>query len=296
MSNLISQSIVEVVASLADTKARVSALERIISNGYIPTEVAETAINWIDERRFLKQCGRLVGPRESGKSRLCEEYENRDFDRVVRIKAPTDCSSKKVHRLILKGMNHAAKIRHRDDPRPVVVDSVPRLGVEVILIDNASNLDLEALSDLKDLYDETEVTIIFSGTSDLDVLLDAAGLLGSFPYYYPLASLSEVDFKKVLDAIEKKALNLPSESMLSEGEKFEILTACTGSLIGCLMKLLPTAILYSVQKVPGHGKDMGSQSESKLMYKLDNISLEALRKIAPGFGVKVPSKKANSHD
>jgi hypothetical protein len=141
MSDLVPQPLVEIVASLADTKAKVSALERLISSGYIPTQVAETGLNWIDERRFLKQCGRLVGPRESGKSRLCEEYENRDFDRVIRLKASTNCSSKKLHQLILKAMNHAAKVRRRDDPRPVVVESVTSLGVEVILIDNAHNLD-----------------------------------------------------------------------------------------------------------------------------------------------------------
>jgi DNA transposition AAA+ family ATPase len=294
MSDLAPQAIVEVVASLADTKARVSALERIISNGFISTHVTETGINWIDERRFLKQCGRLVGPRESGKSRLCEEYENRDFERVIRLKAPTNCSSKRLHRLILKAMNHAAKVRRRDDPRPTVVESVTPLGVEVILVDNAHNLDLEALSDLKDLYDETGVTIIFSGTSDLDVLLENADLLGSFPYHYPLAPLLEADFKKVLDTIEEIALNLPCPSLLSEGEKFEILTRCTGSLIGRLMKLLPTAILYSVQKVSEQEKPTEGEAECMPVYKLDNISLEALKKLEPGFGVKVPSRKANS--
>lgn len=294
MSELAPQAIVEVVDSLADTNAKVSALERLISIGYIPTKVAETGITWIDERRFLKQCGRLVGPRESGKSRLCEEYENRDFDRVIRLKAPTNCSSKKLHRLILKAMNHAAKVRHRDDPRPIVVNSVTPLGVEVILVDNAHNLDLEALSDLKDLYDETGVTIIFSGTSDLDVSLDKAELLGSFPYSYPLNPLSEADFKKVLDTIEEKVLNLPSKSLLSEGEKFEILTTCTGSLIGRLVKLLPTAILHSVQKVSEQKKHTEGEAESKPIYKLDNISLKALRKVALGFGVKVPSRKVNS--
>jgi DNA transposition AAA+ family ATPase len=294
MSDLAPQVIVEVVASLADTKAKVSALERIISSGFIPTQVAKTGINWIDERRFLKQCGRLVGPRESGKSRLCEEYENRDFDRVIRLKAPTNCSSKKLHRLILEEMNHAAKVRRRDDPRPIVVESVTSLGVEVILVDNAHNLDLEALSDLKDLYDETRVTIIFAGTSDLDISLEKAELLGSFPYSYPLNPLSEDDLKKVLDAIEEKALNLPYKSSLSEGEKFEILTTCTGSLIGRLMKLLPTAILHSIERVPKQEKHTEGEAESMPIYKLDNISLEALKKVALGFGVKVPSRKANS--
>lgn len=294
MSDLAPHAIVEVLASLADTKAKVSALERLISSGYIPTHVAETGINWIDERRFLKQCGRLVGPRESGKSRLCEEYENRDFDRVIRLKASTNCSSKKLHRLILKAMNHAAKVRRRDDPRPIVVESITPLGVEVILIDNAHNLELEALSDLKDLYDETGVTIIFSGTPALEVSLDKAELLGSFPYSYPLDPLSEADFKKVLNTIEEKVLNLPFESLLSEGEKFEILTTCTGSLTGRLVKLLPTAILHSVQKVSELEKHTEGEAESMPIYKLDNISLEALRKVKLGFGVKVPSKKANS--
>ncbi|PSB33676.1 hypothetical protein C7B82_04115 [Stenomitos frigidus ULC18] len=290
-SNLVSQPIVEILASLADTRVKVSALERLLNNGYIPTDAAESAINWMDERRFLKQCGRLVAPRGSGKSRLCEEYEDRDFDRVIRVKAPTGCSSKQVHRLILKAMNHAAKIRRRDDPRAMVVESVMPFEIEVILIDNAQNLAVEAFSDLKDLYDEKKVTIIFSGTPDLDVSLEQVGLLESFPYSYPLGSLSEADFKKVLDTIEAKALNLPFESKLSEGEKFELLTTCTGSLIGRLMKLLPTAILYSVQKVSEQEAD---QTESQPMYKLDSISLEALRKIAVGYGVKVPFGKSSS--
>jgi len=297
-SSLVSQPIVEVLASLTDTRTKVAALERLLSDGYVPTETGESGIKWIDERRFLKQCGRLVGPRGSGKSRLCEEYENRDFDRVIRVKAHTNCSSRKVHRLILKAMNHAAKIRRRDDPRPQVVESVEPLGIEVILIDNAHNLEIDAFSDLKDLYDEKKVTIIFSGTANLNVSLDNADLLESFPYSFSLGSLPDNDFRKILNTLEEKALNLPFQSQLSEGEKFEILIKCTGGFIGRLIKLLPTAILYSVQKISEQDNKLESgqecEPETIFMCKLDSVSLEALKKLEVGYGKKALFGKADS--
>jgi hypothetical protein len=60
------------------------------------------------------------------------------------------------------------------------------------------------------------------------------------------------------------------------------------------MKLLPTVILHSVQKVSEPEKHAEGEAEFMPIYKLDNISLEALRKVKLGFGVKVPSRKANS--
>jgi hypothetical protein len=152
-------------------------------------------------------------------------------------------------------------------------------------------MELDAFKDLKDLHDETDVTIIFSGTPEMYTLLEMADLAGSFPYHCPMDALSEDDFIKVLNTIEEKALNLPFKSNLGEGEKLELLTKSTGSLIGRLMKFLPTAILYSVQKASGQEEN---NPESKSMYKLDSISLEAIQKVGGGFGIKALPKKVES--
>jgi hypothetical protein len=80
-SQLAIQPNVEVLAPQLDLNnqlAKVVEIEEIFSNCFIPTDRASEYFRWLDELRILKQCGRVVGPRDVGKSRASVHYREED--------------------------------------------------------------------------------------------------------------------------------------------------------------------------------------------------------------------------
>lgn len=254
-SQLAVQVPVEVLApqlDLTDVLAKTAAIEELFKTAFIPTDRASQYFRWLDELRLLKQCGRVIGPRDGGKSRSSMHYREEDKKRVSCVKAWSNSSSKRLFSQILKDVNHAAPRGKRQDLRSRLAGCLEPFGIELLLVDNADNLQLEALIDLKQLHEESGVPIILIGGQDLDSSLQNLDLLTCFPTLFEFERLDYEDFQKTLRTIELDILALPHASNLSEGTLFEILAASTQARIGILIKILTKAVLHSLKK--GHGK------------------------------------------
>ncbi|MEH2373491.1 ATP-binding protein [Nostoc sp.] len=101
-----------------------------------------------------------MGPRNVGKTRAALHYRNEDKKRVSYVKAWSASSSKRLFSQILKDINHAAPTGKRQDLRPRLAGSLELFGLELMIIDNADNLQKEALIDLKQLFEECHVPIV----------------------------------------------------------------------------------------------------------------------------------------
>ena len=246
---------VEVLApqfDLTDVLAKTAAIEELFKTAFIPTDRASQYSRWLDELRLLKQCGRVIGPRDVGKSRSSVQYQEEDRKRVSCVKAWSNSSSKRLFSQILKDVKHAAPRGKRHDLRDRLAGCLEPFGIELLLIDNAENLQREALIDLKQLHEESGVPIILIGGQDLDSSLQNLDLLTCFPTLFSFDRLDCEDFQKTLRTIEIDILALPQASNLWEGNLFEILAASTQARMGVLIKILTKAILHSLKK--GHGK------------------------------------------
>jgi DNA transposition AAA+ family ATPase len=254
-SQLAIQVPVEVLApqlDLTDVLAKATAIEELFKTAFIPTDRASQYFRWLDELRLLKQCGRVIGPRDVGKSRSSVHYREEDRKRVSYVKAWSNSSSKRLFSQILKDIHHAAPRGRRHDLRARLTGCLEPFGIELLLVDNADNLQREALVDLKQLYEESGVPIILIGGQDLDSSLQNFDLLTCFPTLFEFDRLDYEDFQKTLRTIELDLLTLPQASNLSEGTLFEILVVSTQAHMGTLIKILTKSVLHSLKK--GHGK------------------------------------------
>ncbi len=254
-SQLAIQVPVEVLApqlDLTDVLTRTAAIEELFKTAFIPTDRTSQYFRWLDESRLLKQCGRVIGPRDVGKSRSSVHYKEEDRKRVACVKAWSNSSSKRLFSQILKDINHAAPRGKRHDLRSRLAGCLELFGIELLLVDNADNLQREALIDLKQLHEESRVPVILIGGQDLDNSLQNFDLLTCFPALFEFDRLDYEDFQKTLRTIELDILALPQASNLSEGTLFEILAATTQAQMGVLIKILTKAVLHSLKK--GHGK------------------------------------------
>ncbi len=250
-SQLATQTTVEVLAPQLDSAAQLAKaaeIEEIFRTAFIPTDRASEYFRWLDELRFLKQCGRVIGPRNVGKSRTSIHYRQEDRKRVSYVRAWSESSSKRLFTQILKDINHAAANGKREDLRPRLAGSLELFGVELLIVDNADNLQREALLDLKQLFDESGVPIVLVGGQELDSKLHGFDLLTCFPTLFDFERLDYEDFRKTLRTIELDILALPEASCLTEGTMFEILATSTDARIGTLIKILTKAVLHSLKK------------------------------------------------
>lgn len=265
---------VEVLAPCLNLNARLAKIveiEEIFSNCFIPTERASNYFKWLDEMRILKQCGRVIGPRDVGKSKASIHYREEDRKKVSYVRAWSDFSSKRLFSQILKDINHAAPTGKREDLRPRLAGSLVLFGIEQVIVDNAENLQREALLDLKQLFDESNVSVVLVGGRELDKILYDYDFLTSFPTLYEFDHLNEKDFQKTLKTIELDILSLPKASNLSEGAVYEALALSTGARIGVLIKILTKAVLHSLK----NGSDKIDQSI------LEKITNQYARKYIP---------------
>jgi DNA transposition AAA+ family ATPase len=254
-SELAVQAPVEVLApqlDLCDVLATTAAIEALFRTAFIPTDRASQYFRWLDELRLLKQCGRVIGPREVGKSRASAYYQEVDRKRVSCVKAWSNSSSKRLFSQVLKDINHAAPTGKRQDLRSRLAGCLEPFGIELLLIDNADNLQREALIDLKQLHEESGVSIILIGGQELDSSLQNFDLLTCFPTLFEFDRLDDKDFQKTLRTIELDILVLPQASHLAEGTLFETLVISSQARMGVLIKILTKAVLHSLKK--GYGK------------------------------------------
>jgi DNA transposition AAA+ family ATPase len=251
-SQLVTQTPVEVLAPQLDLiaqLAKAAEIEELFTAGFIPTARSSDYFKWLDELRFLKQCGRVIGPRDVGKSRASIHYRDEDRKRVSYVRAWSESSSKRLFTQILKDINHAAANGKREDLRPRLAGSLELFGIELLIVDNADNLQREALLDLKQLFDESGVPILLVGGQELDSKLACFDLLTCFPTLFEFERLDKEDFTETLGTIEDDILALlPEASCLTEGTMFEILVLSTEARIGVLIKILTKAVLHSLKK------------------------------------------------
>ncbi len=84
-AQLAQQAHVEVLApplDMTELIAKTAAIEELLTTAFIPTDRASQCSRWLDEQRLLRQCGRIVGPRDVGKSCLAIHYREEDRKRV----------------------------------------------------------------------------------------------------------------------------------------------------------------------------------------------------------------------
>jgi DNA transposition AAA+ family ATPase len=275
-SQLVTQTPVEVLAHQLDSTAqlaKVADIEELFRTAFIPTDCASEYFRWLDELRFLKQCGRVIGPRDVGKSRTSIHYRQEDRKRVSYVRAWSESSSKRLFTQILKDINHAAANGKREDLRPRLAGSLELFGIELVIVDNADNLQREALLDLKQLFDESGVPIVLVGGQEVDSKLDCFDLLTCFPTLFEFKKLDYEDFRKTLRTIELDILALPEASDLTEGTMFETLAVSTDARIGVLIKILTKAVLHSLKK--GFGKvDEGILGRITQRYGVRYVALQ----------------------
>lgn len=125
--------------------------------------------------------------------------------------------------------------------------------VETLIVDEANRLKPETLTDVRDIGDKLEISVVLVGTDRLKTLLKSSEeVYGRFRSHRRFTILEGKEFTKTVAIWEEKVLRLPIASNLTTKESLNTLFEATGGYIGRLDEVLREPAIASLSQ--GHKK------------------------------------------
>jgi hypothetical protein len=234
-------------------------IERLRSRKFVELEKVKTLHNRLEGKRRSRQCFRVVGPSRTGKTMSCNAYRLRHPPNqavgkpptvpVVYIQPPPECKARELFRSILEHLNHQMVNGTVGEIRSRTLRALQRCGVEMLIIDEANRLHHKTFADVRDIFDQLEISVVLVGTRRLDNVIERdEQVKNRFLPRFWFGKLSGNEFKQTVDIWEKKVLQLPVPSNLSSKSMLKILGETTGGYIGLLDMILRESAIRALEK------------------------------------------------
>lgn len=210
---------------------------------------------WLRERCEDRLCGRIIGPKICGKTKIAIECVDRISGqkgalrpiplRAHYTKCLTSWHSRKLFNQITKELGRGARGGQPEDYRFRAYDAVELFRLEVLLVDNAHYLTEKAVCDLIELANDCGISVILMGPTGLDKTLKSFDSFEYFQPYYPFSNLSKTEFPGLIKTLEREFLELPEPVKLIDGKTVDDLFNASAGNFGTLIKILIQVIRRS---------------------------------------------------
>lgn len=241
------------------TVAVQEAIDRLNRNGYVELPHVQIAHDWLEGKRQSRQSGRMVGESQTGKTMTCEAYLLRNKPQhvagkpptvpVICIQVPQECGVKEVFEIILRYFNYQVVKETVAELRVRTLQILEVCQVEILIFDEANQLKLKTLAEVRAISDNLQISVILAGTDRLDeVIKRDEQVYNRFRDCYRFKKLSGDDFVRTVKIWEQHVLQLPTPSNLTSQTMLKILSEATGGYIGLMDKILREAEIRSIEK------------------------------------------------
>lgn len=210
-----------------------------------------------------------MGESRTGKTVACEAYVMRNklnktpqekktknqipIKPIIMIMPPQKCTPKIFFQEITKCLDFRATKGDLNELRNRVMKALKESLVEMLIIDEADRLAPETFSEVRDISDKLEISVILVGTDRLDTVIKRdEQVYNRFRANRRFGKLAGMDFKKTVAIWEEKILKLPVASNLTNKTTQKILLIATEGYIGRLDEVLREAAIASLSE--GHKK------------------------------------------
>jgi len=219
----------------------------------------ENLHDFLDVRRQMRQCCRVLGDSRTGKTVGCNSYRLRNKPTieggrpnvipVVFVEPPPECTAKNLFTCILEGIRHhftggtIAQLRQR------TFEALKQSKVEMLIIDEADRIRPTVFADLRDIHDRLNIGITIIGTDRLDAVVKKdEQVYNRFRFKYTFGRLGGDAFKQTVVIWEQQILQMPVACNLTHPDKLRILQSYTEGYIGILDMLLRGAAVQALKK------------------------------------------------
>jgi DNA transposition AAA+ family ATPase len=218
---------------------------------------------WLDGKRLSRRSCRVVGESRTGKTLNCDTYSlNRSQPQVpghppilpvVYWQCPENMSTSGLFTGLLQHLHYQALRGRIPELRERTYQVLRSCQVEMLILDEAHRLPIKALSEVRDISDRLELSVVLVGTDRLNTLLgqDEQNHY-RFLSFYRFMSLSAEELKDITALWEKHVLRMPNPSNLHSTKAQNMLFPATRGYIGLLDQILRDAAIRAIQKGQTH--------------------------------------------
>jgi DNA transposition AAA+ family ATPase len=156
-------------------------IERLQQHCLVELGVVEQFHSWLDLKRGGRQACRVVGDSRTGKTIACNLYLNKyiqqpssgeaPFVPVMYLHAPTESGPRELFVGLLDYLQYRVTRGTIADLRDRVYRLLKTCQVEMIILDEAHRMRPKTFSELRDIFDLLNISVVLVGTDRLDAVV-----------------------------------------------------------------------------------------------------------------------------
>jgi len=214
---------------------------------------------WLDGKRLARRSGRVVGESRTGKTVSCDTYHlkckviQRPGEAPIIPVMYWHCHDKlSVSSLfvgLLESLQYQATRGRIPELRERVYHVLRSCQVEMIIFDEAQRATTQAMSEMRDISDLLNISVVLVGTDRLNIVIQRdEQVLYRFLSAYRFSRLGSEELQEMTALWEKYVLQLPETSDLTNVKAQSLLLQATRGYIGVLDQILCEAAIRALQR------------------------------------------------
>lgn len=276
---MVKQSEIEVIVPLQrqiDTQAQ-RQIERLQRHCIVELEAVRQFHAWLDDKRHCRQACRVIGDSRTGKTFACNGYRlkyasnqpNGDAPIVPVIywHATTETGQRELFVGLLDHLKYRVINGTISDLRERVYRLLKVCQVEMIILDEAHRFRPKTFSEIRDIFDLLNISVVLVGTDRLDAVVRRDEQVHNrFMACHRFHRFDSQALEDTTAIWEEYVLKLPQRSDLTSAAMQKILGATTRGYLGALDEILRNAARRALQS--GQSRiDVSLLSQVALDYK-----------------------------
>jgi DNA transposition AAA+ family ATPase len=252
-------------------------IERLQNHSIVELEMVQQFHNWLDDKRQCRQACRVVGDSRTGKTVACNAYRHKHNDQrtngeapivpVMYLHAPTESGPRELFVGLLDYLQYRITRGTISDLRDRVYRLLKTCQVEMIILDEAHRLRPKTFSELRDIFDLLNISVVLVGTDRLDAVVRRDEQVHNrFMACHRFHRMDSQALEDTTAIWEAYVLRLPQPSNLTSAPMQKILGASTRGYLGLLDDILRSAARRTLQTGRSH-IDLNLLSQVALEYQ-----------------------------
>lgn len=213
---------------------------------------------WLNGKRLARQSCRVVGESRTGKTISCETYRSKckvsqiagepPHIPVLYWHCPENLSVSRLLTGLLELTQYQATRGRIPDLRERVYQVLESCQVEMIIFDEAQRVNAQSMSEIRDISDILEISVVLVGTDRLNTVIQRDDqVLYRFLSSYRFSRLDIEELQEMTGLWEEHILQLPEPSNLTNDKAQRLLLQATRGYIGVLDQILCEAAIRTLQ-------------------------------------------------
>lgn len=238
-------------------------IERLQNHSIVELEMVQQFHSWLDDKRQCRQACRVVGDSRTGKTVACNIYRHKHSEQrtngdalivpVMYLHAPTESGQRELLVSLLDYLQYGLTKGTISDLRDRVYRLLKTCQVEMIIFDEAHRLRPKTFSEIRDIFDLLNISVVLVGTDRLDAVVRRdEQVYNRFMACYRFHSMDSQALEDTTAIWEAYVLRLPECSNLTSVAMQKILGTATRGYLGLLDDILRNAARRALQSGRSH--------------------------------------------